>query len=78
LVALDVLSTILSSCWDILGFEIPGFGFTCKAFLTALLLIGISIKAVQFAFGFGSGGTGYRSGQSRSKRISNERKNDEK
>ena len=78
MVALDVLGSILASCWNILSFELPGFGFSCQAFLTALLLIGISIKAVQFAFGFGSGGTGYRSSQSRSKRISNERKNDEK
>ena len=78
MVALDVLSTILSSCWDILGLEVPGLGISFADWFLAIVLIGVAVKAVGYAFGFGSGGTGYRSGQSRSKRISNERKNDEK
>ena len=77
--ALDVLSSIFTATWGLFtGVEVPGLGISFADWFLALVLIGVAVKAVSYAFGFGSGGTGYRSGQSRSKRISNERKNDEK
>lgn len=75
--ALEIIGTIVSSCWDILAFEVPGLGVSCQVFLAALLLIGISIKAVQFVFGFGSDSS-YRSGHSGKKYISDDRKGDER
>lgn len=75
--ALEIIGTIINSCWAILAFEVPGLGVSCQVFLAALLLISISIKAVQFVFGFGGSGSGYRSGQSGRKHISKNRKDDQ-
>ena len=77
--ALEIIQTVVFHCWDILAFPIPGLGgATCQQFLIALMLINISIFASQFAFGIGKGGSGYRSGQSGKKRVSENRKGDEK
>lgn len=76
--ALDILGTIIPRCWNILAFEIPGLGVSCQTFLVALLLINLSIAAVHYVFGFGGSGSGYRSGDSGRKYISDKRKGDEK
>lgn len=74
---LEIFGTVIGHCWELLSFEIPGLGVSCKVFLAALLLINLSIAAVHYAFGFGGSGTGYRSGDSRRKYISEERRGDE-
>ena len=78
--ALDVLSSIFTAAWGLFtGVEVPGLGISFAEWFLAIILVGIAVKVVVYVFGFGgSGGSGYRSGQSRNKRISNERKNDEK
>lgn len=76
---LDILSTIFSAAWGLFtGTTAPGLGISFASWFLALLVAGISIKLVSYVFGFGGSGTGYRSGQSGRKHISNERKNDEK
>lgn len=76
--ALDIISTLFTSVWGLFtGTTVPGLGISFASWFIALLLIGISIKLVNYVFGFGDD-TGYRSGHSGSKHISNERKNDEK
>lgn len=76
--ALEIFSVVISSCWSILAFEIPGLGVSCQEFVIALLLISISVAAVHFVFGLGSSGTGYRSGGNGKRGISEQRKGDEK
>lgn len=76
--ALEVFSTVIGHCWDILAFTVPGLGISCQVFVTAILLINISIAVAHFAFGFGGSGSSYRSGQSSRKHISENRKGDEK
>lgn len=78
MVALDIIGTIIASCWAILSFEIPGLGVSCQTFVVALLLISISIAAVHYVFGLGGSGSGYRSGSSSKFGISDKRKGDEK
>lgn len=76
---LDIISTILTGVWGIFsGNQVPGLGISFASWFIALLLIGISVKVVSYVFGFGGSGTGYRSGRSGRKHISNERRNDEK
>ena len=74
---LEIFGTVISHCWELLSFEIPGLGVSCKVFLASLLLINFSIAAVHYTFGLGGSGTGYRSGDSRKKYISEERRGDE-
>ena len=72
--ALEIFGTVIGHCWDMLAFTIPGLGVSCQVFVTALLLINLSVAIAHFAFGFGGSGTGYRSGQSNKKHISEDRK----
>lgn len=75
----DIVSSVLSAVWGLLkGVQVPGLGISFASWQIALLLISISIGLISFAFGFGGSGTGYRSGQSRTKHISENRKSDEK
>lgn len=74
--ALNTIGYIMGYCWDMLLFPIPGIGVTCQSFVAALLLIGLSVKIVHYAFGFGGSGSGYRSGHSSRKHISDNRKGD--
>ena len=74
--ALNVIGYILGYCWDMLMFPIPGIGVPCQAFIAAILLISFSIKVVHYAFGLGGSGSGYRSGHSGRKHISENRKGD--
>ena len=76
--ALDILGAVISSCWEILSFEVPGLDVSCKTFLAALMLVNFSIAAVHYAFGLGGSGSGYRSGHSSRKHISENRRSDEK
>lgn len=75
---LQIIGEVVARCWGMLLFEIPGFGFTCQEFVQALILIKISIAAIHFVFEFDSSGTGYRSGGSGKRGISEKRKGDEK
>lgn len=72
--AINIIGTVVRYCWDMLAFEMPGLGVSCKAFVTAVMLINFSIIVIHYAFGFG--GSGYRSGQSNRKYISEKRKGD--
>ena len=75
--ALDIIGTVIGYCWDMLAFTVPGLGVSCQVFLTALLITNLSIALAHFAFGFGGSGSAYRSGDSRKKYISKERRGDE-
>lgn len=74
---LEILGSILSSAWMFFtGLTVPGLGVSFATFFIALILIDISIAAVHYVFGLGGSGTGYRSGQSGKKHISENRKGD--
>lgn len=75
--ALDIFGAVISSCWDILAFGVPGLGISCQSFVAALLLMNVSVAAVHFTFGFGRDGTGYRSGSGGKKFISERRRDDQ-
>lgn len=74
-----IFSYILGLAWDLLSWEMPGTAFTTKDWVLMLAIINVLFAALHFAFGLGGGsGTSYRSGDSRKKHISNERKGDER
>lgn len=75
--ALEIFGSVLSSCWDVLAFEIPGLGVSCQQFVIALVILNISLAALNFVFDLGGSGTGYRSGSGGKKHISDNRKDDE-
>lgn len=76
---IDAVSSVLSAVWGLFqGVPVPGLGISFASWQIALFLISISIGLISFVFGFGGSGTGYRSGQSRTKHISENRKSDEK
>ena len=76
---LEVLSSLFSAVWGLFtGVQVPGLGISFGLWEIALLLIGVSLSLLAYVFGIGSGGTDYRSGQSRNKHISGDRKDDEK
>lgn len=76
---LEIISSLFSSFWGLFaGVQVPGLGISFASWTIALVLIGLSIRLVSYVFGFGGGGTGYRSGQNRNKHISENRKSDEK
>lgn len=68
-----VFGTIMTYVWNLLSFQIPGFNWTAREMVLALIIIDFAIAA-----GAISVGVGQRSGHSGSHRISKERKNDEK
>lgn len=73
------IGSVLTSVWGLFqGVQVPGLGISFASWFIVLLLVGLSIQLVSYVFGFGGGGTGYRSGQSRNKHISENRKDDEK
>ena len=75
----SAIGTFFTDVWGLFqGVQIPGIGISFASWEIALLLIGMSIGLVSYVFGFGGSGTGYRSGQSRNKHISDNRKSDEK
>lgn len=75
MVAREIIKSLFGSIWNLFtGVPIPGLGVSCATMLLAVLIIRISITIFHAAFG---GGTGYRSGQSRNPKISDERKGDE-
>lgn len=77
--ALHAISSVLSFCWLFFTETIvPGIGISFAGWYLTLLLVSISIGLISYVFGFGGSGTGYRSGQSRNKHISENRKGDEK
>lgn len=75
----SAIGTLLTDVWGLFtGVQVPGLGISFASWQIALLLISISLGLISFVFGFGGSGTGYRSGQSRNKHISESRKGDEK
>lgn len=76
---LDILSAVFSAAWGLFtDIQVPGLGVSFASWFIALLLIGIAVKAAQYVFGFGGSGTGYRSGHSGKKYISENRKDDDR
>lgn len=76
---ISAVGTVLTAVWGLFtGVKVPGLGISFASWFIALLLAALSIQLVSYVFGFGGSGTGYRSGQSRNKHISDNRKSDEK
>lgn len=76
--ALVILGEFLSDAWAFFtSLEIPGLNVHFASWFLAVALVKIAITSVRYAFGFGSSDTGYRSGSSRTKEISDKRKGDE-
>ncbi len=75
--ALTIIQSFFGAAWDFLtGLTVPGIGISFASWFVALILAGISIKLAAHLLGFG--GSSYRSGDSRRKHISENRKGDEK
>lgn len=75
----SAIGTLLTDVWGLFqGVKVPGLGISFASWFIALFLISISLSLISYVFGFGGSGTGYRSGQSRTKHISENRKSDEK
>ena len=76
---LEVLSWLFATTWSIFtGTPVPGMDdVSFGDYFLAILLIGVSIGLIRFAFGTGGSGTGYRSGSTRNPKISENRKGDE-
>jgi len=75
----SAIGILLTDVWGLFqGVQVPGLGISFASWFIVLLLAGLSIQLVSYVFGFGGSGTGYRSGQSRNKHISENRKSDEK
>lgn len=75
---LNVLQTFFSQLWYMMcSVAVPGLsGVSFGGWFLAGLIITFVLSIIRNNYGVG--GTGQRSGQSRFKHISNERKNDEK
>ena len=74
---LEIISSVFSAVWGLFtGVLVPGLGVSFAAWFLAIALAGFAVQLVSYVFGFGSSGTGYRSGQNGKKRISNDRKDD--
>lgn len=69
---------IISAAWNLMSFTVPGFTFTFRQMWLGIMICSLSVLVFRSFFGGGFGGTGYRSGQSRNKHISDNRKSDEK
>lgn len=77
MVALTIIQSFFGAAWNFLiGLTVPGIGISFASWFIALVLVGLSIKLVSHLLGFG--GSSYRSGDSRRKYISENRKGDEK
>jgi len=77
--SLNVVSTIYNGVWSMLTqIQVPGLGISFAAWTIAGLIITFSIALTAYTLGIGGNGSSQRSGQSRTKHISKERKNDEK
>lgn len=75
--ALEIVQNLIAPIWKLFtDVTVPGLGVSCGTLLLAVFGIKLSITLLRAAFGIG-GGTGYRSGQSRNPKISDERKGDE-
>lgn len=68
-----IFGTVMTHVWNLLSFRIPGFNWTARDLVLALIIINFALAA-----GFITVGVGQRSGHSSRHRTSNERKNDEK
>lgn len=76
MVALTIIQSLIAPIWKLFtDVTIPGLGVSCGTMLLAVLVIRSSVFVFHAAFG--GGGTGYRSGQSRNPKISDEREGDE-
>lgn len=73
-----VFSYIMGLSWDLLSFDMPGINGTGKDWVIICIVFNLTLAALSFAFGLGGNGTGYRSGDSRKKYISEKRRGDER
>lgn len=77
MVALDIIKAIIAPVWSIFtDNNVPGLDVPFSAWLIAGVIVSFSIAVIRHGFGFG-GGTSYRSGSTRSPKISENRKGDE-
>ena len=72
----QVLGGILPLCWEMLNFEMPGLGITCKTWVIVVIIVQSAIFVLRASFDLGSNSSGYRSGHSGRKYISEKRKGD--
>ena len=68
-----IFGTVMTHVWNLLSFRIPGFNWTARDLVLALIVINFALAA-----GFITVGVGQRSGHSSSPRVSKERSKDEK
>lgn len=75
--ALDIVGSLFSDIWGLFtGTMVPGLNVSCATLMLAIFIIKLSITFVRHTFGFGGGGTGYRSSSAWNPKISKERKDD--
>lgn len=75
--AVGIFSYVVGLAWDLLSWEMPGMAIPAQGWVIMVVTINITLAALHFAFGLGGSGTGYRSGDSRKKYISEKRRGDE-
>lgn len=78
MVALEIIKGVFEPVWHFFtDLEVPGLGISFASWFIALLLISFMVQLIRHVFGLGGSGTGYRSGDSSRKYISDRRKGDE-
>lgn len=76
---LNVLQFVFGQVWRFMTLvEVPGLGISFAAWTVAGLIISLVLAMIRYNFGVGGNDIGHRSGDSRTKHISENRKNDEK
>ena len=73
-----IFAYVVGLAWDLLSWDVPGMAIDAKTWVALLVTINIVLAVMHYAFGLGGSGTGYRSGDSRKKYISKERRGDER
>lgn len=76
--AFSIFRYVVGLAWDLLSWEMPGMAIDAKTWVALLVTINVTLAVMSYAFGLGGSGTGYRSGDSRKKYISKERRGDER
>jgi len=77
MVGVEIFSSVMLHCWNLLRFQVPGFDFTAQQFVLALFFMGLGCTALSLTLGVG-GGTSQRSGHSGKHRTSEQRRHDTK
>lgn len=76
--AFSIFRYVVGLAWDLLSWEMPGMAIDGDQECYPGLCINVTLAVMSYAFGLGGSGTGYRSGDSRKKYISKERRGDER